>query len=379
MKTFKFGQLLEREDICDRHAEIKKLKDICREGGRAIVYGSRRFGKTSLVKNVIVHNFLKAEKKSLAVYADLFQLDSLQDASKRIQVALEHALGERAKVKSFISAIGNYVKHFRIEITADPLSGAPQVALSGGAGGKDEKTLHDLFVALKAISGDYRTLLVLDEFQDVAGISGLEAGLRSEIQVLSDTAVILLGSKRHLLRNLFHDESRPFYGFGVDVEIKKIDRRHWLPYIQERFANSKLTIDRDGVDAICEKMRDVPNSIQELCQWISLNDERRRLEPPVILRHIVDLIENKSSRSFEKIASFSTKERAVLVAIARMEPVSSISSAGFVQATGISATAAKVAVLRFADQGVLDETEEGYAMTDPLFRLFLIRQFAHGE
>lgn len=376
MKNFKFGQLLTKEDICDREQEIKLLRKIGKEGGRAVVYGSRRFGKTSLVKNVTMHDFLTSEKRSLAVYADLFQIDSLQDASMRLQVAIESALSERAKAKTFLKAIGNYIKHFRIEITADPLSGLPKVSLLG-SDVKAEKTLHELFAALKALSGDYGILLVLDEFQDIASISGLEALFRSEIQALSDTPVILLGSKRHLLRYIFQDESRPFYGFGVDVEVRKIERRYWLPYMRERFAGSKLTIDKDGVDAICDEMRDVPNSIQELCQWISLNDEKRHLEPATILKYVADLIENKSSRYFERIASFSAKERAVLVATARAEPVSSITSTSFIQETGISATATKAAMLRFADQGVLDNTEEGYVVTDPIFAIFLRRQFVH--
>lgn len=376
MKAFKFGQLLAKEDICDRDREIAILKKICKGGGRTVLCGSRRFGKTSLVKNVIVHDFLKTEKKSLAVYSDLFQVDSIHDASMRIQMAIETALSERAKAKAFLTSIRNYIKHFRIEITADPLSGLPKVALLGGDV-KDEKTIHELFAALKALSGDYKTLLVLDEFQDVSKISGLEAQLRSEIQTLSDTPVILLGSKRHLLRDIFQDESRPFYGFGVDVEIGKIERKYWLPYMRERFAGSKLTIDKDGVDTICQEMRDVPNSIQELGQWISLNDEKRHLDRAIIMRHVADLIENKSSRYLERITSFSAKERAVLVATARMEPVSSITSTGFVQETGISATATKAAMLRFADQGVIDLAEEGYVITDPIFGMFLKRQFVH--
>ncbi|MFH0798746.1 MAG: hypothetical protein V2A66_01040 [Pseudomonadota bacterium] len=377
MRAFKFGQLLAKEDICDRDEEIRLLKSICKTGGRAVVYGSRRFGKTSLVKNVIVHDFLQSEKKSLAVYADLFQLDSMQDASMRFQTAIEHALSEQAKVKSFLNAIRNYIKHFRIEITADPLSGAPQVNLSGGVSGKEDKTIHELFVTLKAISGDYKTLLVLDEFQDVACIGGLEAKLRSEIQALSDAAVIVLGSKRHLMKTIFHEESRPFYGFGVDVEIRKIERGHWLQYMKERFDNSKLVIDKQGVDTICKQMRDVPNSIQELCQWISLNDEQRHLDTSRIMKHLAGLIENKSSRYLERFTSFSAKEKAVLIAAARMEPVASIASTAFIHTTGISATAAKAAVLRFADQGVLDHSEEGYVVTDPLFRIFLQRQFMH--
>src|SRR3990167_286076 len=102
MKTFKFGQLLSKEDVCDRREEIKLLTKICQNNGRAVVYGPRRFGKTSVVKNVVLEDFLGKERKSLAVYADFFQLESAEDLVLRFRVAFEQALSQRAKVKAIL-------------------------------------------------------------------------------------------------------------------------------------------------------------------------------------------------------------------------------------------------------------------------------------
>jgi len=77
MKTFKFGQLLAKEDICDREKEIQMLGKLCSVNGRAVVYGPRRFGKTSIVKNVIMKTFVERNKNALGIYTDLFQLDSI--------------------------------------------------------------------------------------------------------------------------------------------------------------------------------------------------------------------------------------------------------------------------------------------------------------
>jgi hypothetical protein len=374
VKTFKFGQLVSKEDICDRRDEIKLLTKVCESNGRAIVYGPRRFGKTSVVKNVVLEDFLEEDRKSLAVYADFFQLESSEDAVLRLRVALEQALSQRAKVKTLLASLQNYLKNFRIEISSDPLSGAPTVSLAGQLT-KEESSLSELFLALKNLSKDYRTLLVLDEFQDIVLVEGLEAKLRSEIQNLNRTAVILLGSKKHLLREVFHEESRPFYGFGIDIEFKAIAVTEWVPYIQERFATYKLSIKEEGVVEICRLMRNVPNAIQELCQWIALQGETGVLDTARIHQSLARLIENKSSRYMERMASLSAKEKMVLIAVARQEPVSSIASTAFLQATQVSATATKATILRLTDQGVLDDSDEGYSITDPLFRLFLVRQF----
>lgn len=374
MKTFKFGQLVSREDICNRREEIKLLAKVCQSRGRAVVYGPRRYGKTSVVKNVVLEDFLERERKSLAVYADCFQLESTEDLVLRFRVAFEQALSQRAKVKALLASLQNYLKNFRIEISADPLSGAPTVSLAGQHA-KGESSLSELFLAVNNFSKEYRTLLVLDEFQDIVRIDGLEARLRSEIQNLNRTAVILLGSKKHLLREIFHDESRPFYGFGIDVEFKAIAVSDWIPYIRERFAACRLKIKEEGVAEICRLMRDVPNSIQELCQWIALEGEAGDLNADRIHQSLARLIENKSSRTLERLAALSAKEKMVLLAVARQEPVSSITSTGFLQVTQVSATATKATILRLTDQGVLDHSGNGYSITDPLFRLFLVRQF----
>lgn len=373
-KTFKFGQLLSKEDICDREKEIQILSKICKTKGRAVVYGPRRYGKTSLVKNVVMSDFLENSEKSLAIYADFFQVDVMEDVCLRLQIAFEQALSQRAKVKSFIKNIYNYLKHFRVEMSVDPLSSAPAISFTGSHI-RDEKMLSEIFLGIKNFSEEYKALLILDEFQDVLYVHGLEAKLRSEIQDLKETSVILLGSKKHILREIFHDESRPFYGFGVDVELGKIARSLWLPYMRERFKTSQLTIEEEGMNDICNWMRDVPNSIQELCQWLVLSGVSGLLTPQRIERGLADLIENKSSRFLERMANFSAKEKKVLITIARQEPVHLISSTKFLQATKVSATATKAIIHRLTDQGVLDSSEEGYLVTDPIFKLFLLRKF----
>jgi len=375
MKTFKFGQLLSKEDICDREKEIQMLEKICSVNGRAVVYGPRRFGKTSIVKNVIMREFVEQNKNMLGIYADLFQLDSMADMVMRLQVATEHALSQKAKIKSFLKSIGNYVKNFRVEISMDELSGAPIVSFSGKYE-NDKKTLDEIFMTISNLSVDYKTLLILDEFQDIKKVAGLEGDLRSVLQSLNNTTVILLGSKMHILKDIFSKESEPFYGFGTDVKIGIIPRATWLPYMKERFEPYGLNINMEGANETCSLLRDVPNAIQELCQWISLGGQRGMLTPGKIHENLFDLIENKSSRYIEKVASFSVKEKKVLNALALMEPVSSVISTKFVHTAQISPTAIRKMVERFTDQGITEYTDRGYWITDPIFRLFLVRQIS---
>ncbi len=375
MSDFKFGQLLEREDICDREQEIKILQKITATRGRCVVYGPRRYGKTSVVKNVVMADFLASAKKSFAVYCDLFQLDSSEDLVSRLQTALELALSQKAKIKQFFQSLQNYIRNFKIELSPDPLSGTPSISLSGQHV-HNEKSLPELFAVINALTHDYKTLLIFDEFQDITNVPTLEAKLRSELQSLNQTAIILLGSKQHVLSDIFNNEKRPFYGFGIDVEFSKIPLALWTPYIQKRFATHDMKIDKNSVAEICQLMRNVPNAIQEFCQWISMQiPAHTQIDILTIRECLTHLIENKASRYLEHFAQLSVKEKRILLAIAKMEPVTSSTSTDFLQASKVSATAIRAAVRRFTDSGLIDHSQIGYALTDPLFRHYLLYQF----
>lgn len=372
---FKFGQLLERDDICDREDEISLLLKIARQGGRAVVYGPRRYGKTSVVKNAVMADFLAANKKSLAIYCDVFQVESIGDFTKRLHAALELTLSHKAKIKTFFGQLQSYIKNFKIELAADPLSGMPSISLAGQHV-REDKSLAQLLEIVAEFSKDHKTLLIFDEFQDVAEIATLEAKLRNELQALSRTSIILLGSKQHVLNEIFHNERRPFYGFGVDVEFLPIPLAKWVPYIQKRFSTRRIKVKKEEVAEICRLMNNVPNSIQEFCHWIALkNTNLTELDSAKIHSSLADLIDNKASRYLERLGQFSVKEKRVLVALAKMEPVTSIAATEFLQTTKVSATATRATIKRFTDYGVLNQGPKGYTLTDPLFRHYLVYRY----
>lgn len=371
-KTFKFGQLLEKEDICNRQKEIRLVKSLCHEKGRAVIYGPRRYGKTSLVKNIVLKDF-STNKKSLGIYADLFQLESEGDLVQRLKVGFDYSLGQKAKVKIWLTTLQNYLKNFYLDISFDPLSGVPSFSLRGSHHDKS-LVLQELFQAIKQVSRNFSILLVLDEFQDIQKIKSLEAKLRNEIQNLTNIPVILMGSKKHILQSMFNDESKPFYGFGTDIEFGPIPRQEWFPYMQERFEPLGLSIKIEEVDEICQLMHDVPNAIQELCQWIALSGVRGVLDKKDIHLYLVNLVESKSSRYLERLASFTQKEKFFLAALSKNQPLVSPTSTNFIKLTGVSATATRAIIERLVDRGVLQLLEDGFWITDPLFSLYLQRQ-----
>src|SRR5579875_1415918 len=85
--------------------------------------------------------------------------------------------------------------------------------------------------------GGTRTLVVFDEFQDVlAAKDRLDAVIRSEIQHHGDAAsYVFAGSHVGMMRELFADRRRAFYGQAAPVELPPLSPEDVAEYVAGRF------------------------------------------------------------------------------------------------------------------------------------------------
>lgn len=369
---FQFGQILEATDICDRESELTLLEKLMAQHGRAIIYGRRRFGKTSVLRNLVIPRFMQRHKGATALYVDLFQITSLADVEQRFRTAFESALKSKVNLPKIWTDLKQLIQNFKMELSVDPLLSRPNVTLSF-IPGKHQDQLENLFANLHKIAQKHPTLLIIDEVQDILLLPGFEGKLRNYLQQLNKTAVILTGSKHHVITEMMHNERRPFYGFGTELDFGPIPVKAWLPYMRQRFKETGMSLGLAEATEITQLMDQVPNAIQELCQWIAFRRGIKKISKPIIHESIADLLDHKQSRYWERLAALSEKERNVLVSIAKNQPVANIGASTFCQQSGVSPSGIKAAVKRFYDQGLMDRGNNGYQLSDPLFGLFLAR------
>jgi hypothetical protein len=91
-----------------------------------------------------------------------------------------------------------------------------------------------------------RTLVVFDEFQDVLAASDrADAVIRSEIQHQGDAAsYIFAGSHVGMMRELFADRRRAFYGQAAPVELPPLPPGDVADYVSTRFEQTGRDIGR---------------------------------------------------------------------------------------------------------------------------------------
>lgn len=120
-------------------------------------------------------------------------------------------------------------------------------------------------------------LIVLDEFQEIARIKKAEALLRGALQTLgSNISVIILGSKQHLLAQIFEKPRAPFYSWGYTMEFKDIAFDKYTNYINQRFANYGLSISEQDSEYLQTQLHRIPESINRFCDFLCKNKIRKK-------------------------------------------------------------------------------------------------------
>jgi hypothetical protein len=372
MKQFVFDRLIDRKNICGLKQESKQLKSLIDDKQNIVLYAPRNFGKTSLVKNIAIPDFKSRHKKSLVYFVDLMGVKDMEAIIFRLKNALEISLKESFPVKNFLSSIVNYFTNLKVELNIDVSKAKSAVRISATKN-SNKITIGDIFSTINKINKDLPSLIVIDEFQDVALVKEAEGLFRSAFQQITNLPIIILGSKKHLLKNIFALPSSPLASWGRDLTINPIDYRDYHQYIQERFNQKKLKINFEDCKYLQNIMQRVPEAINMLAYEIYYNYEKREIDIKIIDKMIEQILSFRGKRFEFILANFSIAEEKIAVQIARDEKISQIQSKEFSAKVDLTPKSVKVNIDKLMNRGIID-FDDGYYLCDPLFKCYL-REF----
>jgi AAA+ ATPase superfamily predicted ATPase len=371
MKEFVFDRLVDRENICDLAAEKKQLKELIAQKQNIVLYAQRNYGKTSLVKNVLMDDFRKENKKSFVFFVDLMGVKDLDSITSRLRHGLENSIKESFPVKSLVSAIGEFFTNLRASVSVDAGTGIPSISIDSTNNSRKKISVEDILLNIGKISQKIPTLIVLDEFQDIALVPEAESLFRSAFQQLKSTPIIILGSKKHLLKNIFAIPKAPLANFGKDVVIEPIDYKKYHNYILERFAQKKLKIDEQDSKYLQDLMQRQPEAINLLCHEIYHANKSKKIDKQIIAATLQEILIQRNKRFQTMLSSFSSAAEKILINIAKEQKVAQPQGKGFVSKVGLTARAIKVNIDKLMNAGVIDYENDGYYICDPLLTLYL--------
>ncbi len=230
LNPFNFSKPASADELIDRERDLQLLVRLAEGNSNSRLTAPRRYGKTTLLKRVRA----EAEKLGMnTVYVNFYGLLSVTEAADRIEDAYRTSL--HGAVRNLAVGI---IRTFRSTVRIPKTGVALEPTIETDIG-RRLNWLLDLPVKIMERTGS-PTLVVFDEFQDILLTKPpLDGLIRSRLeQHEAEASYIFAGSHPGMMRRLFGDRTRPFYGQARAVRLGPLPEDALGTYIGDRFTRS---------------------------------------------------------------------------------------------------------------------------------------------
>jgi AAA+ ATPase superfamily predicted ATPase len=358
---FKFGTVVSDAYFTNRKKEIASIEALLSSPNHLTLIAPRRYGKTSLIKNVVS----ASNRKTL--YIDFLLINGIEDfASQYLK-----------KIYSIypIERIKGLIRKFKIvpNISVNPINNAVSVSFNVEKSNV-QTLLEDVLNLLDKVSSTKeRPVVVFDEFQDIYRIDkSLDRVLRSIMQNHHNISYIFLGSMESMMRKIFENKKSPFYHFSQLMYLDKIGRNDFYDYLEKRFGGCGLPASQ-LVNNILDITFCHPYYTQQLAYhvWNIL-----KIYPDIknVVNEAVEEIVKNHDLDFERIwDTFNITDKKVLTGLAFYKL--QLFSAEFSNIIKIKSTSTLLsAVKRLSGKGYVIKIDQYYEIDDPFFRQWIIKR-----
>jgi hypothetical protein len=267
---FVYGEIVTAGAFADRDDERARLARDLGEGQKVFLISPRRYGKSSLVRDVLR---TLARQRILTVEVTVAASSSyvgFLESYARALLTAETPVGRiRRWAQDLLDAARPEVRIDGPSMGAGSSSaGRVTVAFPSVRTARDTARLAGEVFALPgriAAARNQRLAIALDEFQAVAAFDGgnVEHALRAAVQTQRSVGYVFAGSEPSLMERML-EVKRPFYKAGPVLRLQKIDPDVFATFIESRFASSGLKPEAGLGAAIVDLAGNVPYDVQRL-------------------------------------------------------------------------------------------------------------------
>jgi hypothetical protein len=321
VNPFRFGPLALDEAFTDRQPEIDSLVADARNGQDVVVFAPRRYGKSSLVWRV-AQELIKDDV--LVAQVDLMRTPTKDQLAAKLAKTIHEELATRLwNAKERLKVFAGL--RLNPTITVNPSDGTVSFSFDARAADEDiDATLEELLTMLGRIATERgrRVVLVLDEFQEVVDIDpALIRLMRSVFQEQPEVSHIYLGSKRHMMRQIFNDENEPFWRSAKQTELDVIPQDLFGTYALARFKETGKELHPDACVRALELTGGHPYATQELLYFLWEATPADAVADLAAIEPAVDATLRSEHSHFSLIwDGVSAAQKRVLQALAQEQP-----------------------------------------------------------
>ncbi len=370
---FQFGTLATDENFIDRQEDRALLKQLLTSHINVTLISPRRWGKSSLVKKAM-DELMEEDKRVRVCYIDAFSIGSEAEfyrlfASRVIACASSKVERWIDDAKKFLSGvIPQIVVNDQVtDFLAFDLKFVPQE--------RDKLTILQLPEMLAKEKG-VKVIVCIDEFQQLANLpeyKDMEGKMRSVWQQQQLTSYCLYGSKRNMMQRIFTQSSSPFYRFGQVIFMGKIDKKHWIPFIQHSFEKTGKSISQEYADRICDIVACHSWYLQQLCYFVwsftatEVTEDVFRLGLKQVLNINTPMFQNDTE-------NLSATQIEMLKAIVEGETHFSSQTAKLVYRLGNPNTIVKNKQT-LQNKDIIEKQGQRFVFVDPMYQLWFKKEY----
>jgi AAA+ ATPase superfamily predicted ATPase len=365
---FFYGKAVKGSFFFDRKTETERIIQVLTGGNNMVLYAPRRFGKTSLVFHVIE----KLEKQGyICIY---FDFTSIYTPEAFVTSYARTLAKKQGSLEKFASSVLSFVKNVRPFLSLSS-EGSPELSLDFARTGADATIISDVVDLTEKIATDKKRIIVFfDEFQAVERMKDInfEGILRSRIQFQEKTSYLFLGSKTHVMQEMFNSQKRPFYESAFQMTIRHIPETDTIAWLREKFLDADITLDTVTAQYLIACAGNIPHYIQLLASevWQYLTGMNKSVDRDAVDLCVHQVLELKLDYYQELFDRQSQGKRQVLQALTR--DGKNVFSIAYLRDNRLSSiSTVQRAIKEMVLDGIVEKVEGEYTIADPFFSRFV--------
>lgn len=375
---FVYGEIVSAAAFADRVDERERLGRDLASGQKVFLISPRRYGKSSLVRDVMRG---LARQKILTIEVTVAASSSYVGFLESYAQALVAADTPTSRLRRWASDLLGAI-HPELRFDADPNGTAKfTIGFPAVRSARDTARLAAEVFALPARIAEarkQRLAIALDEFQAITAFDGgaVEDALRAAVQNQRQVGYVFSGSEPSLMERMLGPK-RPFYKAGPVMRLDKIDPGEFAQFLELRFRRSGIRPEPGLGEAIVDLAANVPYDVQRLAHetWDDLREGGKKTANLDDLHATLIRLLNEQSTVFEESwQRLTLPQRAVLRALV-LEEGRELMSADVRtrhRLPGTSTIQTALAALRRQD--IITKDANRYVTVDSLYREWVARK-----
>ena len=364
---FRYGIVVDDPYFINREKELVEISLDLVSGNNLIITSPRRYGKTSLVIKVI--NQLE-QKGYPVIYLDFFRIPDLKQF---MDIYASQILKKQTGIKKSLGIFQKWIRGIRPAVSIDP-SGSPAFTFTHDPLVPVYDSLTDILNLPLKIDSDKRWIIVMDEFQDIEKLNGKETEkwFRSVMQFHARISYVFLGSKTHLIGQMFSQQDRAFYGFGKLMRIEKIPSVEMEKFIVSRMEQTGCRCDPSYATEMISIADNIPYFVQFLASetWNVSRDNDGIVDHAQIQRAIENILNNQQDYFHQLIDPLSPYQKKILKALSSDRTM--IFSQDYMKKYDLRAVSStQRAIEKLLSAGIIEKDQETIAFSNPFFLRYL--------